>query len=865
MKEEREIEFFYRAISLLVARGKFKKATSYLLNYNFIRKKTILIGISELIEDYKLILNKNISDKSKKAALEVLLSSLEQASHILKDNPKQINSQLIGYLEKDTNLFLDNIISSIKEKTKGVWLRPLTPSLSSQRGRVLKTFIGHKEEINTILVTDDKQRIISGSNKGTIKIWDIKTTKCIATIYSKEDIGSIVSIKEINKNYFISKSWKGNELTLCVWNYEKSQIHNSVSWKTNTSRHSVKKIILSKNKNYIFVENGFEAPAILVYDTLSLKLFQKIKINSKEEFNDFEIYNKINSTIKYSERLIIVSSIWNRNKKTYLNIYKFLLGRFRRVKKIKINNFFGGSITINKTTNKALIWNIHGHIIIISLVNQEILFKLEKKFKGNLNNAIMTNNSSKVILFSKNVIGIWDSVNKKLIKNIKGYELGNYFYSKEYNMAMSWELNENFRVWDLEKGEIINNLDGWLIYDIAFLNKNMIVTIEYGSKSIHLLDIRKKNNNKQINHKRKVVAIKSYDNGNKIITASADKNLKVIDLNNIKQLKILNHEKEVADIDVFKRGDTYYLLSVSGEGTNNKEFERYIKVWNLSTFECIDILHGHKFEINKIKAINNGYNAISLAWDYSAKFWDLITGECIATFIVSSERDGRYVRTFKIFDHESKLITGSGDGLIRIWSLINGQLLREKKVHSKTVSFIDVDISGKFILTCSYDKSLKIWNIANNKEKLIIEDNKDYSKAIFLDYNQEIYNYFNTNKIVNLFYNGLILVASNDLVLCDVNYNIIIKYKTDNYVSNFIVLYNDKIIITLESDEMGKITLWDLFLGIEISSISIGRYIYTISLTYVRSKNIIVVGESTGQLHFIKIEDNNFSNLKIIR
>jgi hypothetical protein len=56
LKAENKLEFLSRVISLSISREEFKKAESYLLNYNFIRKKTILIGISELIEDYKLIL-----------------------------------------------------------------------------------------------------------------------------------------------------------------------------------------------------------------------------------------------------------------------------------------------------------------------------------------------------------------------------------------------------------------------------------------------------------------------------------------------------------------------------------------------------------------------------------------------------------------------------------------------------------------------------------------------------------------------------------------------------------------------------------------------------------------------------------------
>lgn len=55
------------------------------------------------------------------------------------------------------------------------------------KATVTKTFIGHKERAFDVRHSAHDQRLISGSEDGTSKIWDVKTGKCLQTlIHNKE-------------------------------------------------------------------------------------------------------------------------------------------------------------------------------------------------------------------------------------------------------------------------------------------------------------------------------------------------------------------------------------------------------------------------------------------------------------------------------------------------------------------------------------------------------------------------------------------------------------------------------------------------------------------------------------------------------
>jgi WD40 repeat protein len=72
---------------------------------------------------------------------------------------------------------------------------------------------------------------------------------------------------------------------------------------------------------------------------------------------------------------------------------------------------------------------------------------------------------------------------------------------------------------------------------------------------------------------------------------------------------------------------TRFLVSCSADET--------IRLWDLTTGNCVKTLHGHKDNVYTIK-LNTYGQLISGSHDKTVKIWDLDRGECLKTINVDS-------------------------------------------------------------------------------------------------------------------------------------------------------------------------------------------------------------------------------------
>jgi WD40 repeat protein len=93
-------------------------------------------------------------------------------------------------------------------------LRPLTLSLTSPNEPLIRTFTGHSSSIWSVAVTPDGEQVISGSQDGTLKIWNLKTGILVDTIAAHNGSVNAVSIIP-DGSHIISGSYDN---TLKVWN-----------------------------------------------------------------------------------------------------------------------------------------------------------------------------------------------------------------------------------------------------------------------------------------------------------------------------------------------------------------------------------------------------------------------------------------------------------------------------------------------------------------------------------------------------------------------------------------------------------------------------------------------------------------------
>lgn len=159
------------------------------------------------------------------------------------------------------------------------------------------------------------------------------------------------------------------------------------------------------------------------------------------------------------------------------------------------------------------------------------------------------------------------------------------------------------------------------------------------------------------------------------------------------------HTKGVSCIRFFPRS-AHLLLSCS--------MDCKIKLWEVyGKRRCLRTFIGHSKAVRDISFNNSGTQFLSAAYDRYVKLWDTETGECIGRF---TNRKIPYCVKFNPDEDKQHLfVCGTSDKKILTWDTRANEIVQEYDRHLGAVNTITfVDQNRRFVST-SDDKSIRVW------------------------------------------------------------------------------------------------------------------------------------------------------------
>lgn len=135
--------------------------------------------------------------------------------------------------------------------------------------------------------------------------------------------------------------------------------------------------------------------------------------------------------------------------------------------------------------------------------------------------------------------------------------------------------------------------------------------------------------------------------------------------------------------------------------------DRTAKLWDTAKGTCVKTLRGHKDWLNSVCFSPDGQRAVTGAWDYHVKHWNLRLAEDEINPPALQAHDGP-VSAVRYINNGQHFISSGGDGKLVVWDASSGSIITQLTGHNQRINALTVLADGS-VVSVSDDRSIRHW------------------------------------------------------------------------------------------------------------------------------------------------------------
>jgi WD40 repeat protein len=204
-------------------------------------------------------------------------------------------------------------------------------------------------------------------------------------------------------------------------------------------------------------------------------------------------------------------------------------------------------------------------------------------------------------------------------------------------------------------------------------------------------------------HSDWVRAVTLTPDGRQAVSASRDRTLKIWDMKSGRELQTLTGHSD---------GVNAVTLTPDGQCAISTSDDNTLKIWNMEKGRELQTLTGHSDRVNAVTLTPDGRQAISASRDRTLKIWDMKSGRELQTLIGHSD----WVNAVTLTPDGQQVVSASDDNTLKIWDMESSRELQTLTGHSDRVNAVTLTPDGRQAISGSEDNTLKIWDLESGRE-----------------------------------------------------------------------------------------------------------------------------------------------------
>lgn len=556
---------------------------------------------------------------------------------------------------------------------------------------------GHDGWVRSLRFSQGGRLLVSGSDDGTVKLWDTNRLQCLQIFRGHADAVRTVAVADhapiaINRSGGVIASG-GNDKIIKLWDMDDGkcirELPGHSSW--------VQSLDFSPDQRYLASGSGDQT--IRIWDVDTGKCLHILRGHDRTV-----------RTVKFSPDGTVLASgssdqtikLWDS---TTWQELKTLAGHNGKVWSVDFRP--DSKLLVSGSDDQTVrLWDIN-----LGTCTKILEGHSSRVWSVAFGYPLSSDEPGGIVASGSDdqTVRIWDVDKLECRQTLQGYSNSPRsvtvfprfdLKSPATQWVASGDDDQLVRVWDFSTGECLQELHGHTsrVGSVAVSPDSQILASGSDDQTVRLWDVSTWRCLDILHgHTNWVRSVGFSPDSKWLASGSDDKTIRLWDIATGKVLA-----------ELAGHGDRVWTVAFSPDGQwlASGGADREVRVWNLETHECVHVLKGHTDWVRTVVFSPDGQCLASGSGDRTVRIWDIASAQCRKTL-----RFNNRIRSLVFSPDSTQLICATEDKAIERRIIETDQPLDSLLGHEDSVRSISLDADGTALVSGSRDGTICLWNL----------------------------------------------------------------------------------------------------------------------------------------------------------